>query len=317
TTYTPPTPTLTDGGFYNNNDPTDKRPRLLQAMLNVNDGEAFSYITGDVQDTSKTINMMNGTRRLNSLTQIVNMMPGQITATLINNTDPAAVTRSLVYMTNNLDDDETGTAKAFASMIHYGTKIVAQGRELEPYDCNCTWTGCDTCLREYVPATPTCLEFTAIGPRRMAAVLNLEAGPYLEALLSGLGWQISIAAMNCGWARDDGDNSGAVQCTSFPDRDNASGGMLKDVGDSYNGVPKPTARQCIPAREITAGYKYGNYTWGASNEQGIRWQNCQSIMPWKSGGSFIATAEGDTDNIIWNGLSAPLGLGTIEKGIGQ
>lgn len=310
--YTPPTPTLSGGGYYNTGDAADYRPRLLQAMLNVNDGVAFSYITGDVQDTAKTINMMNSVRRVNAVTTLVNLMPGPVTAALINDTDPAAVTRSLVYMANNLDDDETETAKAFASMIHFGTRIEAQGRELEPYSCSCWWCGCSTCYREYTPAVPTCLEFSAIGPRRMAAVLNLEAGPYLEGLLAGLGWQMSIAAMNCGWSRDADENTGSCGTTSWSD--GSSGGLYKAVGRSYNGNPKPAGPYCVRPREITDGYKYGNYTW-SGGAQGIRYENCVSTMPWMSGGNAVITVQDETDKIIWNGLSSI--AGDIDDGLGS
>jgi hypothetical protein len=304
TSYVEPTATLSSGGYYNTGDVFDARPRLLQAMLNVNDGLAFSYIVGDVQDTQKTIDMMNGVRRVGGITKLVNWLPGEITAALVNDTHSAAINRSLVYMANNLDDDETETAKAFASMIHHGTRVVAQGPDA---------------------GAPSCLEFTGLGPRRLAAVLNLEAGPYIEGLLAALGWQMSIAAMNCGWARDDGEHTGACPAVAGdPGSDGASGGMYKAVGGSYNGNPKPTLPQCIRARELTAGYKYGNYTWTSATlgtPQGTRVQNCKSILPNMSGGSFIATMEEVTDVIIWDGMDAViasvLNFGRVADGIGS
>lgn len=293
TTYTKPTATLTSGGYYNNNDIYDGRPRILNTMLQVNDGTAFSYIVGDVQNTQKTIDMENGTRRIRAVTQLVNWMPGPVTAALMNATHTAAVNRALVYMANNLDDDEDEIAKAFASMIHFGTKMVPQGAE---------------------SGAPACLEFTGLGPRRLAAVMNLEAGPYLEGLISNLGWQPSIAAMNCGWARDDGQNPAKAECTAFGSTDGAVGGMWKAVGGSYAGNPAPTAKQCVPARELTAGYRYGNYPWGTN--QGIRDANCRSIMPNLSGGSVLGiTEEDNTDNIIWNGMSTT--VGDLDRGIGS
>ncbi|MBV6493002.1 MAG: hypothetical protein LDLANPLL_01009 [Turneriella sp.] len=291
--YQKPTQGPSGGGYYNNNDPKDGRYRLLQSMLEVNDGTAFSYIVGDVQDTQKTIDMMNATRRLRAITQLVNWQPGAVTAALINETHPAAVNRSLVYMTNNLDDDEDETAKAFASMIHFGTRIVPQGAD---------------------SGAPSCLEFTAIGPRRLAALLNLEAGPYLEGLLSALGWQMSIAAMNCGWARDDDENNGSCPAVSWSD--GSDGGLRKSVGSSYSGLPAPTATQCIrPKETLTDGattYRYGYYTW-SSGTQGVRQPNCQSIMPKLSGGSFGINKV--TDEIIWGGLTS-IG-GNLDDGLGS
>ncbi|MCS6984583.1 MAG: hypothetical protein NZM25_05590 [Leptospiraceae bacterium] len=297
--YTKPTRTLVSGGYYNNNDPYDGRARLVTMMLSVNDGLPFSYVVGDVQDTGKTINMVNSTRRIRSLGQFLKWVPGQVTAALINDTHPAAINRSLVYLANNLDDDEDETAKAFASMVHFGTRIIRRN------------VGNDAGT-----SAPACLEFTGLGPRRLAAVLNLEAGPYLEGVLFNMGWQVAIAAMNCGWARDNGEHPGACPAVSWSD--GASGGMYKAVGRSYGtasppGNPRPTAPQCIRAREVTAGYKYGNYQWGTN--QGVRTENCQAYLPEESGGSFVVTIEDETDRIIWNGLSSI--AGNMDDGIGS
>ena len=278
------------GIYYGTGDRYDGRNRLVTMMLGVTNGDAFSIVVGDVQDTSKTINMVNGVRRIRTLSQFVKWTPGAVTAALVNNTQPPAVLRSLVYLANNLEDTEDETARAFASMVHFGVRIVPQGRDMT------------------APAAPTCLEFTGLGPRRLAAVLNLEAGPYLEALVGSLGWNMAVAAMNCGWARDAGDNTGAGQCTNTPE-DGNTGGMYKQVGNSYVGNPKPTGNQCIRPRELTAGYRYGNHVW--STNQGVRSQNCQSTMPEKSGGSLGVTCEKNTDETIWSGLSS------VEQGIGK
>jgi hypothetical protein len=273
TSYVQPTPTQTNGGYYNNNDSYDARPRLLQAMLNVDNGLAFSFIVGDVQDTQKTIDIMNGVRRIRAITQFVNWVPGAVTARLINDTHPAAINRALVYLANNLDDDENETAKVFAQMVHYGTRIVRQ--------------------TPYTGSPPTCLEFTGLGPGRLARVLNLEAGPYLEGLLAALGPHMAIAAMNCGFARDSDEN-----VSSCPAGNGMSaGGMLKAVGSSYNGSPKPSGTYCVNHQEITAGYKYGNYSWSGGT-QGVNGDNCRAILPNDSGATIFYRR---TDRIIWEG----------------
>jgi hypothetical protein len=135
-------------------------------------------------------------------------------------------------------------------------------------------------------------------------VLNLEAGPYLEGLVANLGWQISIAAMNCGWARDSGKNT--ANCSA---EDGLTGGMYKAPGASYVGQPQTTGNQCVRPRELTAGFQYGFHTW-ASNTQGVRQQNCQSIAPELSGAVGCDKA---TDEVIWSGLSS-VGAGIGENG---
>jgi len=281
----------TPGVYFGNGDRFDGRNRITALMLGVTNGDAFSVVVGDVQETQKTINMVNGVRRVRTLSQFVKWTPGAVTAALVNNTHPTAVLRSLVYLANNLEDDEDTTAKAFASMVHFGVRIVPQGKE---------------------GAAPTCLEFTGLGPRRLAAVMNLEAGPYLEGLVSNLGWNMATAAMNCGWSRDAGentgncsaeDNTGAGGGTNAPNQ--GTGGMYKAVGSSYVGNPRPTALQCVRPRELTAGYRYGNYSWGAS--QGVLQPNCMSLMPEASG---LSICDSITDSMIWNGFSS------VQDGIG-
>lgn len=281
-TYNKPTAgPQTPGVYFANGDRFDGRNRTATLMLGVVDGSAFSTVVGDVQETLKTINMVNGVRRVRTLSQFVKWTPGAVTAALVNNTHPTAVLRSLVYLANNLEDDEDTTARAFASMVHFGVRIVPQGIDA---------------------GAPACLEFTGLGPRRLAAVMNLEAGPYLEGLVSNLGWNMSVAAMNCGWGRDDGENAGS--CSA---EDGGTGGMYKAVGSSYVGNPRPTALQCIRPRELTAGYRYGNWTW-AGGTQGVRQQNCQSLMPERSG---LSICDSVTDQMIWGGFSS------VDDGIGQ
>lgn len=316
-TYNKPTVGPTNGGYYNNGDDKDGRDRLLQMMLGVDDGTAMSVIVGEVQDTNKTINILNGTRRISTIAQAVNWMPGEVTAKLVNETHWSAILRSFIYLANNLHPDEDEAAKTFARMIHFGTRVEAQGGEFT-YECNCSWGSCDTCT--YAPPTPTCLEFTALGPGRLASVLNLEAGPYLEGLLSALGPDMAVAAMNCGWARDDNEHSSACPATS--DSDSRQGGMYKAVGRSYIGTPKPGSNQCIRSRETVSHsggtFRYGDYTWGASNNQGVRWQNCQSTMPKKSGGSVLGiTIDKATDKMIWEGLDRAFGAARVDDGIGD
>ncbi|MFZ5628403.1 MAG: hypothetical protein ACOY5B_04685 [Spirochaetota bacterium] len=291
--YNKPTPgPQTPGVYFADGDRYDGRNRTATLMLGVSNGDAFSVVVGDVQETQKTLNMVNGVRRIRTLSQFVKWVPGPVTAALVNNTHPAAVLRSLVYLANNLEDDEDSTAKAFAQMVHFGVKLRPQGADV---------------------GAPACLEFTGLGPRRLAAVMNLEAGPYLEALVSNLGWHMSTAAMNCGWGRDAGentgncsaeDNSGAGGGTNSPNQ--GTGGMYKAVGSSYVGTPRPTAAQCVRPRELTAGYRYGNYSWGAS--QGIIQANCQSLLPESSG---LSICNAVTDTMIWSGFSS------VDDGIGE
>jgi len=136
--------------------------------------------------------------------------------------------------------------------------------------------------------------------------MNLEAGPYLEGLVSNLGWQMATAAMNCGWGRDVNQNTGAGQCTNVAEDGNA-GGMYKTVGGSYTGTPAPSAGQCVRSRELTAGYRYGAYTWSGGLQGQIQ-ANCQSLMPEKSG---MSVCDKNTDDTIWSGLS------TVDSGIGD
>lgn len=276
----PSTAQPTPGVYYADGDRYDGRHRIGTLMLGVTNGSAFSVVVGDVQETQKTINMVNGVRRARTLSQFLAWLPGTVTAALVNNAQSPAILRSLVYLANNLEETEDATAKAFAQMVHFGTRIRAQGN---------------------TDGAPTCLEFTGLGPRRLAAVLNLEAGPYLEGLVANLGWQISVAAMNCGWGRDDGQNTG--NCSP---EDGGTGGMYKPVGASYVGDPKPTNSQCVRPRELTDGYRYGNWQWGGN--QGTYQANCQSIAPEKSG---AVGCDKNTDEIIWSGLSS------VNSGIGQ
>lgn len=295
-------PTLgpgTTGIYYADGDRYDGRNRILTLMLGVNDGAAFSIVVGDVQDTTKTVNMVNAVRRARALSQFLKWTPGKATAALINDTQPPAVLRSLVYLANNLEESEDATARAFASMVHFGTRMVAQGKDGGA-------------------ATPNCLEFTGLGPRRLAAVLNLEAGPYLEGLVNNLGWQTSIAAMNCGWARDNGENNVAA-CSNQGWSGGRSGGMLKSVGSSYVGTPAPTGNQCVRSRETLADptatfktngsvyeHRYGDYAWATN--QGVRVNNCKSIMPEASG---VSICNKNTDVLIWDGLMS------VDSGIGS
>ncbi|AFM12259.1 hypothetical protein [Turneriella parva] len=285
----PTTSSPASGIYYNNGDRYDGRNRITALMLGVTNGDAFSVVVGDVQDTSKTINMVNGVRRVRTLSQFVKWLPGTVTAALVNNTQPPAILRSLVYLANNLEENEDDTAKAFASMVHFGIRMVAQpgGRSM---------TG--------GPAG-NCMEFTGLGPRRLAAVMNLEAGPYLEGLVGNLGWQISIPAMNCGWAKDAAQDT--ASCSA---EDGRTGGMYKAVGRSYVGNPRPTGNQCVRPRELTAGYRYGDWTWGTN--QGVRSPNCVRFMPEPSGLPGLSCTK-VTDEIIDSGFSTV--LGSIGSGI--
>ena len=279
--YTRPTQgPQANGGYYTDGDPKDGRDRLAQAMLEVNDGSAFSVIVGDVQDTIKTINMMNGTRRLRAVTQMVAWMPGPVTAQLVNTVQQPAVLRALVYLVNNLEDDEDEAAKAFSRLIHFGTRFTAVGGQ---------------------GSTPTgqCIGMPAVGPTRIGKVLNIESGPYLDALMNAVGIDLMIPLLNCAWTADSEENSGA--------------GFCKGVGASYFGNPKPTGTQCIDDKDTSvAGYRYGNYASGAN---GVTSDVCQSYIPNTVSGTIVFTFSNETDKVIWNSWSIVFGIGYVDDGL--
>jgi len=159
------------------NDYHDPRPRIPNAMLAMDDATPMSVIVGQITTTQKTVRVMNGLRRSNTLIKAVNWMPGEAGRDLINYTNLTQMLSAFSYLANNLDGDEDVAAQAFTSLIFWGNGI-GQG----------------------AARNGTCMNFTAVGPRRMAGIMNTETGQYLEGLLQKFGWRTVISLMNCGLA---------------------------------------------------------------------------------------------------------------------
>lgn len=159
------------------NDFYDPRPRIPNAMLAMDDSTPMSVIVGQISQTQKTVRVMNGLRRSNTLIKAVNWMPGEAGRDLINYTNYTQMLSAFSYLANNLDGDEDIAAQAFTSLIFWGNGIGSGGAR-----------------------TGACMNFTAVGPRRMAGIMNTETGQYLEGLLQKFGWRTVIALMNCGLA---------------------------------------------------------------------------------------------------------------------
>jgi hypothetical protein len=157
------------------NDFYDPRPRVANAMLNMDSAFPMSIIVGQVTNTQKTVRMMNGVRRIRTLIQAVNWMPGEASRDLVNYTNLSQMYLAFDYLANNLDPDEDVAAQAFTSLIFWGNGI-----------------GSGT------SRNGTCMYFTAVGPRRMAGIMNSEGGTYLEGLLQKFGWRTVIPEMICG-----------------------------------------------------------------------------------------------------------------------
>ena len=116
----------------------------------MNDSSPVAIIVGDVTNTNKTVRILNGARRINTIIKVVDWLPGEVTAKLVNETDINAMYRSFVYLVNNLESDEDQAALAFASMIHWGTGI-----------------------GDGTNRTGTCHYFTGIGPAGWQTCLTL------------------------------------------------------------------------------------------------------------------------------------------------
>ncbi|MBF0237193.1 MAG: hypothetical protein HQM12_05750, partial [SAR324 cluster bacterium] len=155
-----------DGQVRDGNSPT---PRLGTFLLGLDNARPVSIIVGDVRNTEKTLRIMNAQRDIHALTQLVNLLPGEVTAKLINTTSIHAIYRSLAYMANNLE------ARAMASLIHFGTGI-GDGRE----------------------RNGQCRYYTGVGPERLGKILNVETGESLKNVIRNFGWRTAIPALVCG-----------------------------------------------------------------------------------------------------------------------
>jgi hypothetical protein len=162
-------------GYGMLNDFYDPRPRVANAMLNMDSAFPMSIIVGQVTNTQKTVRMMNGVRRIRTLIQAVNWMPGESSRDLVNYTNLGQMYSAFDYLANNLDPDEDVAAQAFTLLIFWGNGIGSGASR-----------------------NGTCMYFTAVGPRRMAGIMNSEGGTYLEGLLQKFGWRTVIPAMVCG-----------------------------------------------------------------------------------------------------------------------
>jgi len=160
----------------------DARPRISNTMLGMNTSFAMAVIVGQVTNTAKVVKVVNGFRKVNTLINIANWMPGEATATLLNTVAPSTlfpgsdqVFGGLAYMSNNIDGDELVASKALVDLIFWGTTI-----------------------QDGTSRNGATSSFTGVGPARMAGVLNTEIGQYLEGLLVKFGWRTVIAQMVCG-----------------------------------------------------------------------------------------------------------------------
>ncbi|MBS0616845.1 MAG: hypothetical protein JSR44_01560 [Spirochaetes bacterium] len=160
----------------------DPRPRISNTMLGMNTSFAMAVIVGQVTNTAKVVKVVNGFRKVNTLINIANWLPGEATATLLNSVAPSAlfpgsdqVFGGLAYMSNNIDGDELVASKALVDLIFWGTTI-----------------------QDGTSRNGATSSFTGVGPARMAGVLNTEIGQYLEGLLVKFGWRTVIAQMVCG-----------------------------------------------------------------------------------------------------------------------
>jgi|GEM_PF-3881896 len=271
----------------------DPRHRVSNFMLGLSNARPAGIIVGNVADTNKTVNILNGIRRINLLVKAVDWMPGEVTADLVNSTGSSRISTGFVYLANNLDPDEDIAANAFTSMIHWGTGIPGgTGRN----------GGC-----EY---------FTAIGPKRLGGVLNTETGQYLEGIIQMFGWRTAIPALVCGlgahqagWGQDvspstytgatASDGSSCTSGTSCQRISGAVGTVYFKRTESVNIVNNPTPG----ARNGT------NYT---HVYQAHDQTECENYYPENSGAMGFNR---NTDQIVSRGFSPVWGI-SVEAGIG-
>ncbi len=170
--------------------------RLTDFMLGMDNPDPVAIIVGEVTDTMKTVKILNGYQQISKLIQLINLLPGEVTATFLNNLDNTnnVVYGSALYVMNRLNYD------AMAAMMHFGTGI-----------------------GEGTSRDGSCLYFTGLGPVRMARLINAESGQRLYNMLEDFGWRTAVPAMVCGFAAKSGQtlanhNGGSTQ--SFPTSEN-------------------------------------------------------------------------------------------------
>lgn len=282
---------------YNKNvDSYDKRHRLSNFLLGMTNSRPVSIIVGDVSDTYKTVNILNGTRRINTIIKAVDWMPGEVTADLVNHTWSNRIMTGFVYLANNLDPDEDIAAQAFTQMIHWGVKLPTSGCGDGNRNCGC-------------------VSFTAVGPKRLGGVLNTETGQYLEGIMQMFGWRSAIPALVCGfsawgngWGQDvgpstysTGTSADGTSCSTSERCQQISGGAGTVRFKNYESI--------YITNNPTPGAKNGaNYThYYREPTQSV----CENFYPENSGALGF---DRDTDQIVTRGFSPLWGV-SVEAGI--
>lgn len=224
-----------DGTYTQATEFYDARNRVANTMLGVNDSRPMATIVGGVTTTQKTVRLMNGFRRINAMIKIVNWLPGEATKDLVNYTNFSQIYTALVYIGNNISGDENKAAKAFAGMIFWGTTIGQGGSR----------------------NTTPCMSFTAVGPRRMAGIMNTESGAYLEGLLLKFGWRTVIPLMGCGLSPHGSSYESYGGYTSGPSWTTSGTSVNPDVGGSTTCSNATAQQRCqtIPGAASSVNFK--------------------------------------------------------------
>ena len=95
------------------------KKRLSEFMLGMDNPDPVAIIVGNVTDTTKTVKILNGYQTITKLIQLINLLPGEVTAAFLNNLDNTnnVVYGSALYVMNKLSYD------SMAGMMHFGTGI--------------------------------------------------------------------------------------------------------------------------------------------------------------------------------------------------
>lgn len=211
----------------------DPRPRLTNAVLSVDTAYPLSIVIGQVSATKKTVRILNGARRSNTVLRMVNLLPGEATRDLVNTVNLSQIYPAMDYLVNNLSGDEDTAAEAFSSLVFWGNSI-GQGAS----------------------RTGTRMDFKAVGPKRLGGVLNTESGSYLESLMSKFGWRTVIPLLMCGLSP-----SGVNTLDSYSGYDQApdwvTSGTAVNSNATGNTCGTANAEKCmyIPGRLGTVLFK--------------------------------------------------------------
>jgi len=269
----------------------DRRHRLSNLMLGINDATPLAIIVGGVTNPQKTIRMVNATRRINSVIGIVNNQPGDVTRALVNATHINAIYRSLTYLVNNLEPDEDDAVEAFVGLIHKGTGIPDAGASFS-----------QGTVRNKYARTGTCSYFTGIGPNRLGELLNTGTGKALEGLIVKFGWRTAIPAMVCGF----GVPSNSVGSLTNP----------QQLPEDYGSAPQPSSDGTlhnfsktdwvdVTDTQFGAGtyrHRYQAPWWGTASARSTT--ACTAFLAEQTGAEiWPVVAYTATDEIVWNGLS--------------